>query len=111
MGKIDRIISNWNEKMLHFDKQHIEIKTGKTKIENKKKHYNPPSSRLGGSIIDDYQSSQYVSHESPMTPTEKLLEHQSKKIRNKKDSYDFKLKNPMKQNFFLDDQDSWGMLF
>ena len=98
--------------MVHFDKQHIEIKSGKTKIENKKKQYNPPSSRLGGSIIDDYQSSHYVSHDSPMTPTEKLLELQKNKIRvKKKDSNDFKLKRPMKQNFFSDDQDSWGMLF
>ena len=54
LGKIDRIISDWNKKMVHFDKQHIEIKSGKTKID-KKKQYNPPSSRMGrGSIIDDY---------------------------------------------------------
>lgn len=50
LGKIDRIISDWNRKMVDFDKQHTEIKTGKTKL----KQYNPPSSRLGGSIIDDY---------------------------------------------------------
>jgi hypothetical protein len=101
--------------MVHFDKQHTEIKSGKTKIE-RKKQYNPPSSRLAVSTINDYQSSYQVSAESPgipMTPTEKLLEHESKKYRQgrKKDSYDFRLKNPMKQNFFIDDQDTWGMLF
>ena len=62
--------------MVHFDKQHFEIKVNRTKIEKKKK-YNMPSSRMG-SIIDDYNSSQQFtvkrSCESPLTPTDKLLE-------------------------------------
>jgi hypothetical protein len=33
LGKIDKIINEWNKKMVHFDKQHFEIKTNKTKID------------------------------------------------------------------------------
>ena len=76
LGKIDKIINDWNKKMVHFDKQHFEIKINKTKIE-KKKTYNIPSSRPE-SIIDDYISSQHYTakrgNESPMTPTDKLLD-------------------------------------
>ena len=77
LGKIDKIINDWNKKMVHFDKQHFEIKINKTKIE-KKKTYNLPSSRPE-SIIDDYVSSQQYTaqrgNESPpMTPTDKLLD-------------------------------------
>lgn len=77
LGKIDKIINDWNKKMVHFDKQHFDIKINKTKIE-KMKTDNLPSSRPE-SIIDDYISSQQyttqrVNESPPMTPTDKLLD-------------------------------------
>jgi hypothetical protein len=82
--------------MVHFDKQHKEIIDNKTDIDKKKRGaYNPPSSRLNISIIDDYQSSYYASASrgtenlDMFTPTEKILESKSKKYKNKKDLYEF----------------------
>jgi hypothetical protein len=78
LGKIDKIINEWNKKMVHFDKQHFEIKINKTKIDKKKIYNLPLPSSRPQSIIDDYNSSQNFTamrgNESPMTPTDKLLD-------------------------------------